>query len=244
MSVFFPVLLCFAAVTSNLPSESVKISKPGDAQVMPQEKEQAALPGVASVTAVEDLMMEHGVLNRLLLIYEEINKRLDTHAPFSAAPLKDSAKIIRDFIEGYHEKLEEEYIFSRCEQEGDLLDLVNTLREQHNQGRILTTYIIDHSTDIELKNNMNRQEMKVYLQKFIDMYRPHEAREDTVLFPEFKKLVTQEEYDKLGEIFAEKEQEIFGKDGFNTILDKVALIEKELGIYNLSQFNPSALKNL
>ncbi|AHF17361.1 hypothetical protein NIASO_06125 [Niabella soli DSM 19437] len=30
------------------------------------------------------------------------------------------------------------------------------------------------------------------------MYRPHEAREDTVLFPAFRKIVSRHEYDSLG----------------------------------------------
>ena len=30
------------------------------------------------------------------------------------------------------------------------------------------------------------------------MYEPHEAREDTILFPAFHKLVSQHEYDALG----------------------------------------------
>jgi len=58
------------------------------------------------------------------------------------------------------------------------------------------------------------------------------------LFPAFKDLNSQKEYDELGELFEKKEQEMFGKKGFNTIVDDVSAIEKELGIYKLSQFTP------
>ena len=70
------------------------------------------------------------------------------------------------------------------------------------------------------------------------MYRPHEAREDTVLFPAFRKLVSKHEYDSLGEEFEGNEHKLFGSDGFETIVNKVAEIEKALGIYELSQFTP------
>ncbi len=33
------------------------------------------------------------------------------------------------------------------------------------------------------------------------MYRPHEAREDTILFPALRKLVSKNEYHSLGEKF-------------------------------------------
>ncbi len=72
------------------------------------------------------------------------------------------------------------------------------------------------------------------------MYRPHEAREDTVLFPAFKDLITQDEYDSLGDLFERKEIDLFGSNGFQEVVDQVAEIEKELGIYKLSQFTPSS----
>lgn len=70
------------------------------------------------------------------------------------------------------------------------------------------------------------------------MFRPHEAREDTVLFPAFRKLLSFQEYQKLGDIFEDKEHELFGMDGFEKAVSQVADLEKKLGIYNLSQFTP------
>jgi len=70
------------------------------------------------------------------------------------------------------------------------------------------------------------------------MYRPHEAREDTMLFPAFRRLVSRNEYDSLGEEFEDNEHKLFGNDGFETMVNKVADIEKSLGIYELSQFTP------
>ena len=50
--------------------------------------------------------------------------------------------------------------------------------------------------------------------KRLRMYRPHAAREDTVLFPAFRKLVPKKQYGELGEQFEDKEHELFGKAGF------------------------------
>jgi hypothetical protein len=72
------------------------------------------------------------------------------------------------------------------------------------------------------------------------MYRPHEAREDTILFPAFRKIVSGNEYDSLGEEFEKNEHRLFGSDGFENMVNKVAAIEKQLGIYELSQFTPNA----
>jgi hypothetical protein len=76
------------------------------------------------------------------------------------------------------------------------------------------------------------------MEQFIRMYSPHEAREDTVLFPAFREIVRGHEYDALGEEFEKKEHQLLGEDGFEKMVDRVASIEKALGIYDLSQFTP------
>ena len=59
-----------------------------------------------------------------------------------------------------------------------------------------------------------------------------------VLFPAFHGIVSAHEFDSLGEDFEKKEDELFGDDGFEKMVDKVAGIEKQLGIYDLAQFTP------
>src|SRR5438270_506438 len=59
------------------------------------------------VSPPEDLMREHGVLKRILLVYGEALRRLDAKEDLPPEPIAQSARIIRDFVENYHEKLEE-----------------------------------------------------------------------------------------------------------------------------------------
>ena len=70
------------------------------------------------------------------------------------------------------------------------------------------------------------------------MYRPHEAREDTVLFPQVRSLISEQEFKDLSEKFEDLEHELFGPEGFENMIKKVEDIEKNLGIYNLDQFTP------
>ena len=70
------------------------------------------------------------------------------------------------------------------------------------------------------------------------MYRPHEAREDTVLFPALHKILSAKQLDDLGEKFEKEEDRLFGDEGFEKNVAKVAAIEKQLGIYDLAQFTP------
>src|SRR5256714_8656885 len=83
------------------------------------------------VTAPEGLMKEHGVLNRCLLIYEEGIRRLHSKQEVSPNVFNHTALLIRKFVEEYHEKNEEKYIFPVFEQRHTLVDLVETLKKQH-----------------------------------------------------------------------------------------------------------------
>lgn len=69
----------------------------------------------------------------------------------------------------------------------------------------------------------------------IRMNEPHEAREDTVVFPVCEVLPAAE-FRHLAEISEEEEHRRFGPAGFEGMVDRVADIEKRFGIYDLSQF--------
>ncbi len=59
----------------------------------------------AEVTATEDLMREHGVIRRALIVYREAAARLRTEAgAVPADALQRTAKLLRSFAEDYHEK--------------------------------------------------------------------------------------------------------------------------------------------
>jgi hypothetical protein len=59
----------------------------------------------ADVTATEDLMREHGVLRRLLVVYRETAGVLRRGGPtLDGAALADAVDLFRAFGEDYHEK--------------------------------------------------------------------------------------------------------------------------------------------
>ena len=68
------------------------------------------------ISPAEDLMREHGLLNRILLIYDHHVQLLSAKKTFDGSILVSSADIIRQFVEEYHEKLEEDYFVSTVSQ--------------------------------------------------------------------------------------------------------------------------------
>jgi hemerythrin-like domain-containing protein len=185
----------------------------------------------------EDLMREHGVLRRALLVYREAGRRLAV-GEFDAGALADCARLIRRFVEDYHERQEEDFVFPRFERANKLTELVSILRTQHQAGRALTEKIQTLTTPATLKDPQQRRQLITALDGFVRMYEPHAAREDTVLFPALREIVTPAEYDALGEDFEKRERQLFGGDGFEQAVGKIDAIEKKIGIEDLAVLTP------
>jgi hemerythrin-like domain-containing protein len=202
------------------------------------------------VSAVEDLMREHGVLRRLLLICAEFLRRVRANGveDITADPFLPTIALIETFVEDYHEKLEEKFVFPEFEKRNQLVPLVKVLREQHAAGRVaVKTFVrlVARNIGTVPPSTMDESERRKAAQPceaFIRMYRPHAAREDTVLLPAFKKLLSAKQLDELGDKFEDEENRRFGADGFGKTVERVAAIEKQLGIYDLSQFTPKVAK--
>jgi hemerythrin-like domain-containing protein len=197
----------------------------------------AGPPDPSVVPPDVDLMREHGVLKRVLLCYREMIAQAQAGGNLNAAHAQGSALIIHDYIEGFHEGLEEGYVFPRL-RSGQLGSVVDTLVVQHARGRVITQFILTHATAGQLASPGMTTRVAAAMQAFDQMYEPHEAREDTVVFPAFRQIVPPAELSDLGTYFAGLERQQFRTDEFTASVNRVAEIEQELGIDNLDQFTP------
>jgi hemerythrin-like domain-containing protein len=189
----------------------------------------------------EDLMTEHGLLIRVLLIYRYLGDQQAAGKPVLAEHPHAAALVVHDFIENFHEELEEAYVFPRLRQAGQLDSTLATLLLQHARGRERTQLILADSPGTGPLPRAAAARVADSMAAFVRMYEPHEAREDTVVYPAFRSLLTPAEIAELGAHFADLEQEQFGRNGFAEMVSRVAAIEQALGIYDLAQFTPPNL---
>lgn len=211
---------------------------PGFVTARADDKTDDKKKDVEEVGATEDLMREHGVLNRVLLVYEEGLRRLRAKEDIAPEVFRATATLVRKFVEDYHERLEENFIFPAFEKKRTLTDLVKVLKKQHDAGRRLTDVILREAADDRFAKDEGRKAVVAACEAFIRMYRPHEAREDTVLFPALRKVLAAKDIRDLGEQFEKEEDKLFGEGGFEKVVEQVAGFEKKLGIHDLDQFTP------
>lgn len=209
-----------------------------------------AAPAIAALTAcgggtdedvgaVEDLMREHGVLRRAILVFRESATRLRQGSTVDPAALAQTARLFRSFGEEYHErKLEEAHIFPVVRKaRGEGASYVQVLIDQHNRGREIIDYVLGAAGGAA---GSGAEALAQALEQFELMYANHAAREDTIVFPAWKAALGEKGVAEMGEKFEEIEKQQFGGDGFDQAVKQIGQIEGALGFSDLKQFTAPA----
>ncbi len=190
--------------------------------------------GTQQVSCLEALMRQHALLDRLLLIYEELLQRAGS-GKFPQKALKETTDIFSRYIQDYHERLEQKYLFPRFRDANKQVEMVETLHAQHRFGRILVTRI----SDLQARSPGSPL-LAGLIRDLVRIYRVHKSWEDSVLFPEFSALLSRDEYLKMGEVFRTEGERLFGDDGFDMVLKKIEAIEKSLNMPDLKGLAPKS----
>lgn len=197
----------------------------------------AARANAAAPSATEALSRQHGLLRRVLLVQEALAQRLRGEGGrFDPTVLREMAQLHRRFAEGFHgQLLEEEQVFPFLERQGGpLAALCATLRAQHARGREITAFVLD-ATREGLRPGA-QQLLANALDNQVRMLSAHAAREDSEVFPAFRRGVSEAQYTELAERFAALEQREFGPSGLEALLRQVAQAEQALGLADLAGF--------
>jgi hemerythrin-like domain-containing protein len=189
------------------------------------------------VSATEDLMREHGVLRRGLIVYAELASRLQAgRRDLNLAALGDVAKLFREFGENYHERiLEEQYVFPDVRNAGGPNEkLVEVLLAQHQRAREITAYLERIASHGRI--GADAQQLSRALASMSRMYHAHATWEDTVVFPAWRKTQSKNRLDELAKKFEEMERQQFGKDGFEDGIERMTRVEQMFGLADLSTY--------
>jgi len=198
------------------------------------------IPGEAG-TAIEILARQHGVLRRAAAILEEIRGGMDARMDLPPEIIPGTVEIVRLFIVGHHQQMEESRIYSVFDAANNKMSgLTGVLREQHAAAARLTEILKGLCSGFSARDLEKRRTMGSTIHLFCRMYRAHVDREDTVLFPLLRRLMVPKAYAELSATFVKAEAEFLGQNGFDETIRKLTEYENILGIGDLSSFTPHA----
>jgi hemerythrin-like domain-containing protein len=181
-------------------------------------------------SANEDLMQEHGLVERIILIYGRTIELLNANQGVDLALAGQASQIVSRVIHAHHEVEEERIIFPVVEKTAGMQTLTSTLRGQHSAARAITAVIGRNAGAEAVRNAARRKELITAMQNFMNMYTPHGAHEDTEVYPAFREALTHDEYAKVAEQFAADEQRVNQAGGFGENVRALRKIEAALGM--------------
>lgn len=210
----------------------------------------AAVPGVAGqeqaeaeiqapgVPATEKLMREHGLIQRLMNVYQECADRLAVGEDLPDGLILNAGALADEFIETYHEEAEQKYVYPVFVEAGRMADLVAVMVRQHAIGRRLSEQTIYQAGQGEQAELETRDSLMRTCWRYSRMYRAHAAFEDSILFPELRDVVSEEEFREIASRIRAFEHETLGRGGLAQVGERVAEIEALLGLEGLDSFTP------
>lgn len=190
-------------------------------------------------TPIENLMKEHGVLMRILAIYDKVVSDAASGGTFNVSAINRTADLSRGYIGRHHDACEERYIFPKFREAHYIVDIVTELHNQHYAAAMITNQMLAlSSTGGDLDEN-SLQTLKNLCAVISRMYRPHMSWEQTIVFPAFYDIVSTDYVKQIQEEMAAEERKILGDTGFRGLVGRLSEIEKEVGTYDLHNYTPT-----
>lgn len=189
-------------------------------------------------TPIENLMKEHGIIMRILAIYDRVVSDEASGKALNVSAINRTTIICRDYIGKHHDACEERYIFPRFREANYIVEIINELHNQHVAALLITKQMsLLSSAGGSLDKNSTRK-LTDYCTAISRMYRPHMAWEQTIVFPTFYDIVSMEYVRDIQKEMEAEEQQILGDTGFRGLVGRLSEIEKEVGTYDLRNYTP------
>ncbi len=158
----------------------------------------------------DDLREEHKAVKLMLRILDGMCTNIEAGRSVKQEHLEELVEFMRIFVDRCHHTKEETYLFPEMEKAGisGAWELINSLKEEHEQGRQYVTRIEDSVSEKDVDKGLPTilENSKAYIQ----LLTLHIEKEDNKLFPMADTYLSQASQKNLLESFEAVETEIIG----------------------------------
>lgn len=161
--------------------------------------------------ATELLENEHRNIEKVVRVIGILADELTDNHDVDSDTLGDLCQFLRVYGHQCHHGKEECYLFRMLEDHGvpDEGCPLGTLRHEHEQSRALTQELADASMEYRNKSNGSRSTLLAVLRDLAQFYPAHIWKEEYLLFPLARKVLSEQDDQRLLEEFRSVESDIF-----------------------------------
>jgi hemerythrin-like domain-containing protein len=178
---------------------------------------------------IEELMDEHRVIERVLGIIEIAADLLDDDESVDPELFVDIVDFLSTFADKCHHSKEEKHLFAKmqeCGVSGEVGPIAVMLRE-HQDGRAHVKKMAELSRK-EL-TDANKGAMAKAARSYVELLSQHIMKEDNVLYPMARQILSGDDMKELEKAFAEVEEKIMGPGVHEKFHHKIEEWEKKYG---------------
>lgn len=209
------------------------------AQLMARRLPPEAIQGVKNMPMTEDLSLEHGILSRILMAMNNTIKAIDAGGRPNMNVIAMGCNMMKQLVDMRHMKFEEEYVYPLFDK-GECSNFVNTLRDQHNEGRKFVARM-ESLSKAGSPGSAQMEELKRDFTMFHDMMLAHAAFEETILFPILEGAPSDDQMRNLKMLGVKQEESLLGPNATQKAFDMLSELEAAAGVTGLSNFTQKAL---
>jgi hemerythrin-like domain-containing protein len=162
--------------------------------------------------AIETLMNEHRVIEKVLSSLETFAERLeDDRDPRRA--LRDYGRFFRDFADRCHHAKEEDGLFAEMVRNGFPQERgpIAVMLSDHAEGRTHVAAILKAGDGEGPLSAEERSSVRYHVREYVPLLRSHILKEDNILYPMASRMLPGEAMEKLAREFDEHEHGTMGE---------------------------------
>jgi len=180
--------------------------------------------------AIDVLMDEHRVIERVLLVLETAAQRLEQGQAIRPGFFLDAADFIKGFADGCHHQKEEGVLFKAMVAAGlpSQGGPIAVMLMEHDQGRAFTRAMREAALKLQAGDESARSAIVEAARGYAGLLRQHIAKEDGILYPLATRVLPPAGQERLMEDFERVEQEETGAGVHEKYLALADRLAKEL----------------
>lgn len=203
---------------------------------LPQE----IVKGVKQMPITEELALEHGMLNRILLVLNNMIMAPDSGPRPNLNIFTMACAIMKQLVDLRHMSYEEESIYPLYDNDPEMGDIIRTLRAQHAEGR----KFVDRMNTISRSGTPSPQaieELKRDFVSFQTMMTAHAGFEETILFPYMMGTLSDEQMKDLKMKGIKQEESLMGPNATQKAYDMLVDLENAASVSGPEFYTKKAL---
>jgi len=177
------------------------------------------------------LMEEHRVIERAIRLLQKVVERIDAGRDVEASVLADLVDFIRNFADRCHHAKEEKILFQTFAEKGIPVEggPIGVMLFEHEEGRRAARAMAEAASKIKDGDLSKSKDFSENAKNYAQLLTQHIYKEDNILYPMGRRLLSEEEKEELIRRFEVVERKEIGEGVHEKYINLLKDLERRLG---------------